>query len=98
VLLPDGSEFGSILKTAFGPCKCSRRFLISCQKTNRERVELEVEVHLTTPTEFLVSYGLIFKTILLEGLIKILMVSYVLAADKRGRRNGGACQYKTDWL
>lgn len=67
--LPSGGQFGTIVKTAFGPCKCDRKFSLTCHMSESEKVQFDVEV-LVSSSEFLVRehnfckyfYFLIFST------------------------------------
>lgn len=60
ISLTNGDNFGSIVKTAFGPCKCNRRFVLTCRKDggmgdeNSEKIQFSVET-LMTHSELLVS-------------------------------------------
>ncbi len=52
--LPSGGQFGTIVKTAYGPCKCDRKFALTCHLSESEKVQFDVEV-LVSSSEFLVS-------------------------------------------
>lgn len=53
--LPSGGQFGTIVKTAYGPCKCDRKFALTCHLSESEKVQFDVEV-LVSSSEFLVSF------------------------------------------